>query len=277
LHPVADQRDNLVRPEFSCAHLVATRCLANEVRRFIRAAGPGVFRNLRIRTEGPRSHDAARQIAVDLVFRCDDLVWSNALLHPALQSREHAEVRVGRAFWFKEMEGIMSEYEAPFGSKEQKERWAKLPFDQRQIDMGFRLFYGQREERIAEQIEKSDVDRWVADHPEYIVAESNRKLMDAWLKQNRLAPVYGNLDRAYAALKDQLALDKSKIDPPASLWHGELVPQETATRFPVGQSDPSKAASGEKQVTKRVSQQGSDEYIRNLRESPSFRKRMDES
>jgi hypothetical protein len=113
-----------------------------------------------------------------------------------------------------------------------------------------------------------------------------------YLSEHDLAVNVGNLDKAFVAVRSSLSLDETKlpydIDQPDTrvgfYRNGQFTEydpgkSQNTVKAPLGlgQLDPSKVASGEKQVTKRASQMSAEEYQRNLNESPSFRKRMNES
>jgi hypothetical protein len=69
---------------------------AGEICGVVDAAGALIARHLRIRTERPRPGNAARRIAVGLVFGREDLVRRRALLHPML--KRGSSVRLGKGF-----------------------------------------------------------------------------------------------------------------------------------------------------------------------------------
>jgi hypothetical protein len=112
-----------------------------------------------------------------------------------------------------------------------------------------------------------------------------------WLQENDLSLTYANLDKAFAALVASggvkaLLPVADRPETRTGQWkNGIFTPFETngalgtvkTASFGLGQSDPSKVASGDKQVTKRASQMSAEEFQRNLNESPSFRKRMNET
>jgi hypothetical protein len=138
----------------------------------------------------------------------------------------------------------------------------------------------------------ADFSRFTKDHPDYAITEKNRERMNYWLNLSNLSATYDNLVAAYSHLKCTGGLTLNKIEPPpdpnkpetrAGVWSGgRFTPFDTSAGgsgvekpYSVGQIDPSKAASDEKQVSKSVRQQTSAEYLRNLKDSPSFRKEMD--
>jgi hypothetical protein len=149
------------------------------------------------------------------------------------------------------------------------------------------------EERNLPEKVKQDRQRWLSKHPRFQDTEKNWKLMNYWLDISNLPALYDNLDEAFAALlpTGNIALhpppvplpDPNKPEMRAGWWsNGRFTPFDTtaggsgvAKDYPTGQIDPSKAASEEKQVSKSVRAQSSAEYLRNLNESPSFRKKMD--
>ena len=145
----------------------------------------------------------------------------------------------------------------------------------------------------AQQLKNAEAEcqRWADEHETYEVSESNRTAMWKWLQENDQSLTYANLDKAFAALvasgeiKALLpAADRVEMRP--GQWkNGIFTPFETdgaqgtvkTAFFGLGLLDPSKVASGDKPVTKRASQMSAEEYQRNLNESPSFRKKMNES
>ena len=62
---------------------------ASEIRGIVDAAGALIARYLRIGAKRPRAGDAARWVAVCLVFGREDLVRRRALLHPVLKRGCH--------------------------------------------------------------------------------------------------------------------------------------------------------------------------------------------
>jgi hypothetical protein len=146
----------------------------------------------------------------------------------------------------------------------------------------------------AQQLKDAEAEcqRWADEHETYEVSESNRTAMWNWLQDNDLPLKYANLDKAFAALVlsgDIKALlpVADRPETRAGTWRNTtFIPFDTensqgmiktGAAGGVGQLDPSKVASGDKQVTKRASQMSAEEYQRNLNESPSFRKKMNES
>jgi hypothetical protein len=138
---------------------------------------------------------------------------------------------------------------------------------------------------------EAEVERWVKEHETYDASESNRVALWNWLQEKELPLTYANLDKAFAALvasgeiKALLPVADRVEMRPGQWKNGIFTPFETdgaqgtvkTASFGLGQLDPSKVASGDKQVTKRASQMSAEEYQRNLNDSPSFRKRMNES
>lgn len=138
---------------------------------------------------------------------------------------------------------------------------------------------------------EAECERWVNDHETYDASESNRVALWNWLQEKEMPLTYANLDRAFAALvqsgdiKALLPVADRPETRPGQWKNGIFTPFETdgaqgtvkTAFFGLGQLDPSKVASGDKQVTKRASQMSAEEYQRNLNESPSFRKKMNES
>jgi hypothetical protein len=149
------------------------------------------------------------------------------------------------------------------------------------------------EERNLPEKVKQDRQRWLSKHPRFQDTEKNWKLIEYWLDISNLPALYENLNAALAAMlpTGNIALHPPPVPPPdpnkpemrAGWWsNGRFTPFDTtaggsgvAKDYPTGQIDPSKAASEEKQVSKSVRAQSSAEYLRNLNESPSFRKKMD--
>jgi hypothetical protein len=135
------------------------------------------------------------------------------------------------------------------------------------------------EKKSAAQLKNAEAEcqRWADEHETYEVSESNRTAMWNWLQDNDLVLTYANLDKAFAAL---VASGDVTVKPPDSDWqsgawrNGVWVPDGTgaAQRRNV---DPSRAASEEKKVTKRVSQMSAHEFLSNLNESPSFKHKVD--
>ena len=137
---------------------------------------------------------------------------------------------------------------------------------------------------------EAEVEKWLAAHPEFITSESNRKTVWDYLSEHGLAVNVGNLDKAFVAVRSSLSLDETKlpydIDQPDTrvgfYRNGEFTEydpgkSQNTVKAPLGlgQLDPSKVASGEKQVTKSVRLQSAAEFLANLSSSPSFRKKMD--
>jgi len=145
----------------------------------------------------------------------------------------------------------------------------------------------------AQQLKDAETEcqRWADEHETYDASESNRTAIWKWLQENDRPLTYANLDKAFAALvasgeiKALLPVADRPETRPGQWKNGIFTPFETdgaqgtvkTASFGLGQLDPSKVASGDKQVTKRASQMSAEEYQRNLNESPSFRKRMNES
>lgn len=148
------------------------------------------------------------------------------------------------------------------------------------------------EKKSAAQLKnaEAEVEKWLAAHPEFITSESNRKTVWDYLSEHDLAVNVGNLDKAFVAVRSSLSLDETKlpydIDQPDTrvgfYRNGQFTEydpgkSQNTVKAPLGlgQLDPSKVASGEKQVTKSVRQQSAAEFLANLNSSPSFRKKMD--
>jgi len=137
---------------------------------------------------------------------------------------------------------------------------------------------------------EAEAEKWLAAHPEFITSESNRKTVWDYLSEHDLAVNVGNLDKAFVAVRSSLSLDETKlpydIDQPDTrvgfYRNGQFTEydpgkSQNTVKAPLGlgQLDPSKVASGEKQVTKSVRLQSAAEFLANLSSSPSFRKKMD--
>jgi hypothetical protein len=118
-------------------------------------------------------------------------------------------------------------------------------------------------------------------HPEFVRSKVNQQVIEDYLLEHDLRATVVNLDTAFAAVKGELVLDESKLIPDSDwqsgAWRNNVwVPDGTgaAQRRNV---DPSRVVSEEKKVSKRVSQMDSREFLSNLNESPSFRKKVDQS
>jgi hypothetical protein len=125
------------------------------------------------------------------------------------------------------------------------------------------------------------VQRWLDKHAEdYVVSDSNKDALNGYLSKHDLPVTFENLEKAFTALvaSGDLAVNPPDNSPRSGFWrNGEWNPMAGQPRSHfLGQLDPSKVASGEKQVTKRVSQQSASEFLSNL-SSRSFHKKMDES
>jgi hypothetical protein len=145
----------------------------------------------------------------------------------------------------------------------------------------------------AQQLKDAEAEcqRWADEHETYDASESNRTAMWKWLQENDRPLAYANLDKAFAALVASgeikaLLPVADRPEPRAGTWRNSVFipfdPENSQGMIKgvtggLGQLDPSKVASGDKQVTKRASQMSAEEYQRNLNESPSFRKKMNES
>jgi hypothetical protein len=126
------------------------------------------------------------------------------------------------------------------------------------------------------------VQRWLDKHAEdYVVSEPNRDALNGYLSKHDLPVTFENLEKAFTALValGDLAVNPPNNSPKSGFWrNGEWHPMDGQPKSHyAGQLDPSKVASGERQITKRVSQQSASEFLRNLNESPSFHKKMDDS
>ena len=145
----------------------------------------------------------------------------------------------------------------------------------------------------AEQLKdaEAECERWVSEHETYDASESNRVALWNWLQEKELPLTYANLDKAFAALIQSgdikaLLPVADRPETRAGTWrNARFIPFDPensqgmikGVTGGLGQLDPSKVASGDKQVTKRASQMSAEEFQRNLNESPSFRKKMNES
>jgi hypothetical protein len=133
------------------------------------------------------------------------------------------------------------------------------------------------------QVVKGEVQFWLDKHStDYIHSDSNRDALNKYITERLDGKItFANLETAFLGL---VASGEISVNPPDNsrkpgYWqNAEWHPVEgQAKPFHYGMTDPSKAASGEKAVSKRVVNQSADEFLRNLIESPSFHKKMDES
>jgi hypothetical protein len=126
---------------------------------------------------------------------------------------------------------------------------------------------------------EAEVEKWLKNNPEFVPSEANRTAIRDRLQELDLPVTYSNLDQVFAAL---VASGDVTVKPPDFDWqsgawrNGVWVPDGTgaAQRRNV---DPSRAASEEKKVTKRVSQMSAKEFLSNLIDSPSFKQKVDGS
>jgi len=149
-----------------------------------------------------------------------------------------------------------------------------------------------KEKNHAAQLKVTEavVERWLEDHPEFVISEGNRKTMWDYLSEHDLSVSGEDLDKAFTAVRSSLVLDETKLpydlnEPDTrvgSYKNGVFRPydpgnSQNTIKAPLGlgQLDPSKVAAGEKQVTKSVRQQSAAEFLANINSSPSFRKKMD--
>jgi hypothetical protein len=158
-------------------------------------------------------------------------------------------------------------------------------------DFVYDLFLKSKNEAAQLKDAEAEVERWVNEHETYDASESNRVALWNWLQEQKIPLSYANLDTAFAALvasgdiKALLSAADTPETRPGRFRNGIFEPFDPGNSQGMikgvtgglGQLDPSKVASGDKQVTKRASQMSAEEYQRNLNESPSFRKRMNES
>jgi hypothetical protein len=137
-----------------------------------------------------------------------------------------------------------------------------------------------KETKDAAQLKEieAEVEKWLASRPEFIPSESNRTAILNRLQELSLPVTYSNLDQVFTTL---VASGDVTVKPPDSDWqsgawrNGVWVPDGTGA-VQRRNVDPSRAASEEKKVTKRVSQMSAREFLSNLNESPSFRERVDQ-
>jgi hypothetical protein len=137
-----------------------------------------------------------------------------------------------------------------------------------------------KETKDAAQLKEieAEVEKWLAGHPEFIPSESNRTAIWDRLRELNLPVTYSNLDQVFAALA---ASGEVTVKPPDSDWqsgawrNSRWIPDDTGA-VQRRNVDPSRAASEEKKVTKRVSQMSAREFLSNLNESPSFRETVDQ-
>jgi hypothetical protein len=144
--------------------------------------------------------------------------------------------------------------------------------------LSFEAFQKERQDAADVKRIEGEVEKWLKAHEQdYIHSDSNRDALNKYLSDHSLSVNFVNLETAFDALvkSGDLVVDTS---PKSGFWrNGEWHPMVGQSRSHyAGQLDPSKVASGEKQVTKRVSQQSASEFLSNLA-SPSFHKKMDES
>jgi hypothetical protein len=138
-----------------------------------------------------------------------------------------------------------------------------------------------KETKDAAQLKEieAEVEKWLASRPEFIPSESNRTAILNRLQELSLPVTYSNLDQVFTTL---VASGDVTVKPPDSDWqsgawrNGVWVPDGTGA-VQRRNVDPSRAASEEKKVTKRVSQMSAREFLSNLNESPSFKQKVDES
>ena len=146
-------------------------------------------------------------------------------------------------------------------------------------DYAYDKFMKQKIEAQKLKNAEAEVEKWLKNHPEFIPSEVNRAAILDQLRKHDLPVTYVNLDQVFTAL---VASGDVTVKPPDSDWqsgawrNGVWVPDGTgaAQRRNV---DPSRAASEEKKVTKRVSQMSAHEFLSNLNDSPSFKQKVDES
>lgn len=144
-------------------------------------------------------------------------------------------------------------------------------------DYAYDKFMKQKIEAQKLKDAEAEVEKWLEKHVEFIPSEANRTAILNRLQELSLPVTYSNLDQVFAAL---VASGDVTVKPPDSDWqsgawrNGVWVPDRTgaAQRRNV---DPSRAASEEKKVTKRVSQMSAHEFLSNLNDSPSFKQKVD--
>jgi hypothetical protein len=124
---------------------------------------------------------------------------------------------------------------------------------------------------------EQQVEEWLTLHEEFIQTQSNRQILWEYLNSHSLTPTVTNLELAYRETANKLELRPPDCDWQSGAWrNGRWIPDGTGA-VQRGNVDPSRAASDERRVTKQVSQMGAREFLFNLNESPSFRKRVDHS
>jgi hypothetical protein len=142
-------------------------------------------------------------------------------------------------------------------------------------DFIFASFFEERDRPNKIKAIEEDVTRWMKSHPEYIPSESSRIAISEYLDEHKLAINFANLEVAFQALvkSGDIAVQPPDTSPKQQQFrNGELIHVTPTDRR---NTDPSRAASTEKTVTKRVSQQSASEFLQNLIDSPSFKKRID--
>jgi hypothetical protein len=124
---------------------------------------------------------------------------------------------------------------------------------------------------------EQQVEEWLTLHEEFIQTQSNRQILWGYLNSHRLTPTVTNLELAYRKTANKLELKPPDSDWQSGAWrNGRWIPDGTGA-VQRRNVDPSRAASEEKTITKRISQMGAREFLFNLNESPSFRQKVDES
>jgi hypothetical protein len=156
-----------------------------------------------------------------------------------------------------------------------------LTWDLFRRDHAMRIFLEEHNQR--KDIE-AGVQRFLSAHPEYVQVESNRVEMNQWLGKNKLPVTFENLEKAFAAVKKDLILDKSKIDPVetrSGAWrNARFYPNDednsggTTRQFNMGQSTPG-ASNQDVEIDKRPEQMNSTEFAEACRVSKTFRAKMD--
>lgn len=151
-------------------------------------------------------------------------------------------------------------------------------------DHAMRLFleWHGKQQAMVDKI-NADVERFLAAHPEYISAESNRAVMNRWLRESDLPASFENFENAFTAVKEDLVLnDPNKPESRFGVWrNGQFIPNEmpdnssgTTRQFNMGQSTPG-ASNQDVDIDKRPEQMNSTEFAEACRVSKTFRAKMD--
>jgi hypothetical protein len=75
---------------------------------------------------------------------------------------------------------------------------------------------------------KAAVQTFLDQHDEFIVSDSNQKAVRDYLAQYKLPVTLENLEIAFEALthSGEIAIDKTKVDPPVQRWRNKIVPMD---------------------------------------------------